>query len=202
MNLLNPLGALKEAWQQYADLNGAEYNGGNLLKGPKLTRKYKNWTMEMTVRSNSNENNVTYFETIVHVPFISTSDFDFEIMPEHVVNKILKKLGRKDIQVGIPEFDKAFMIRGNEPERVKAFFQDQALRDSIMKMGNSVVGIDEQKVLFHHKESQPVQALTFSGNGLANSQAALDYLFGMLDRIMDQLVAIGKASEAPLTADH
>lgn len=37
-----------------------------------------------------------------------------------IVSKVYECLGKQDIQLGDPEFDKAFTIRGDEAERVKA----------------------------------------------------------------------------------
>jgi hypothetical protein len=205
MNIFSPFSDMKSIWEQYARETGAVYEAGGLLKSPKLIKKYKNWSMEMSARientNNGPDDNMpsrTILETLIHVPFVSTSDFTFEIAPENVAIKILKKLGRKDIQIGVPEFDQKFNIRGDNPDQVIAFLQDQALRDTILRTGTPSLHIDENKKLFGRGHGKETQILEYFGYGLADSIGRIQALFELMEKTMDQLQQIGKAADEPV----
>jgi hypothetical protein len=53
-------------------------------------------------------------------PIAPDLDLGFGLSRAGVLSRVSEWLGRRDIQVGDPEFDKAFTIRGDEPERVRA----------------------------------------------------------------------------------
>src|SRR5688572_4861757 len=52
-------------------------------------------------------------------PIVPHLDLGFGFSRAGVVSKVSEWLGKRDIQVDDPEFDKAFTIRGDEPERVR-----------------------------------------------------------------------------------
>lgn len=47
-------------------------------------------------------------------------DLGFALTRSGVVSRVSEWLGKQDIQMGDPEFDKAFTIKGDEPDRVRA----------------------------------------------------------------------------------
>lgn len=53
-------------------------------------------------------------------PIVPHLDLGFGFGRAGVVSKVSEWLGKRDIQVDDPEFDKAFTIRGDEPARVRA----------------------------------------------------------------------------------
>lgn len=59
--------------------------------------------------------------------------FSFAIHPEHFHHGFSKILGMQDIIVGHDDFDKAFIIKGNDENVVKQVFSDAALRKLIMQ---------------------------------------------------------------------
>jgi hypothetical protein len=53
-------------------------------------------------------------------PLVPHLDLGFGFSRAGIVSRVSEWLGKRDIQVDDPDFDKAFTIRGDEPERVRA----------------------------------------------------------------------------------
>ena len=58
--------------------------------------------------------------------------FTFAIYPEHFHHGFKKLLGMQDIIIGHDDFDKAFIIKGNDPDVVVQMFADEKLRELIL----------------------------------------------------------------------
>jgi hypothetical protein len=62
------------------------------------------------------------------------SKIDMSISREWSGSKLMKKLGSKDIEIGIPEFDKKFII-GGHPETDINFILDPSIQQKIQSLG-------------------------------------------------------------------
>lgn len=61
-------------------------------------------------------------------PFSSPLDLGLGVGPEGILSSIAELLGAQDIEVGDADFDSRLMIRGDEPERVRALLGPDARR--------------------------------------------------------------------------
>lgn len=59
------------------------------------------------------------------VLFSSTLQLDLRIKSEGVFSGIEKNLGIEDVNVGHEKFDEAFLVRGNDPSRVRRVFSNR-----------------------------------------------------------------------------
>ena len=71
--------------------------------------------------------------TRIRMEMKSPNDFRFKVVNQGVINTIGKYLGFQDIKIDNKEFDRRFMIQGNDENRIKNLFSDQDLRFYIMK---------------------------------------------------------------------
>lgn len=70
--------------------------------------------------------------TTVETHYNPLGDFKFTLYPEKWTDGFAKALGMQDIVVGHPEFDKLFIIKGNDEARIIELFQDATLRQRLM----------------------------------------------------------------------
>ena len=75
-------------------------------------------------------------------------EFDINIGPEHVFLKIGKRLGMQDIQIGTPEFDESFLIRGSDEMAVRSFLAPE-IQESILGLKERSPTVRIQKKSFH-----------------------------------------------------
>jgi len=98
---------------------------------------------ERMVGSGKNQTVVTTL-TLSPTPF----DFDFKIGKEHIFSKMGKGLGLKDVEVGDEKFDKRFLLKSKDPDKLKMLIDyniqadlkaiDADLKSSIYGKGNTL----------------------------------------------------------------
>lgn len=69
--------------------------------------------------------------TRVIAPITLKDNFKFEIYREGFVRKIEKLFGAQDIEIGYPDFDKAFTIKSNNESKIKTLLRNKEIRNLI-----------------------------------------------------------------------
>jgi len=107
----------RDLWKEI----GIEFNGifrishasGNELEILRLNIPYKNWEIKLS----ESDTRPLKFE----IDFKSETNFELIIGFEDSIEKILKRLGKKEVELGYEEFDKKYLIKSNDPEMTKRF---------------------------------------------------------------------------------
>ncbi len=76
-------------------------------------------------------------------------DLGLDLAPSGIVSTLATLAGRVDIEVGDAAFDDAFVVRGDEPERVKALLSPR-LRAALMACAKSPLAIDDHELTLHY----------------------------------------------------
>ena len=102
-----------EAWRQLSQEIGAEFVEGGFWKGNKVQAQVGTWTITLdTYTVHTQHSHVTY--TRMRAPYVNPEGFRFTIYRKGFFSDLGKLLGMQDIEVGDPEFDEAFIIKGND----------------------------------------------------------------------------------------
>ncbi len=106
----------------------AQRLGGTLVPGsfwqqPKITFEYKTHASSIEYYSTGGKHPTLYTRLFFHLPRMPA--LSVRIYPEHFFSKIGKFFGGQDIQLGDPNFDEKFMIKGSDEARVKEFLSPQ-----------------------------------------------------------------------------
>jgi hypothetical protein len=99
-----------EVWRQLCQEIGAEFVEGGMWNENKVQVHAKPWTITLDTYIVSGVGNHVY--TRLRAPYINPEGFRFTIYRMGFCD-----LGMQDIQVGDPEFDEAFVIKGNDEAR-------------------------------------------------------------------------------------
>lgn len=114
-----------DIWAALAREIGGELSG-SAWSGFKVTASQGPWTVVLDTDGESKVP-LTRFEA----PFLSTDGFDFHIFRRHAFSGVIALLGRQDIEIGDPDFDRDFVIRSNSPEQAVRFLSNSRLRSLI-----------------------------------------------------------------------
>ena len=115
------------AWQRFAREIGGEYVDGAVRS------RVGAWTVTLD----------TYMRIIAYpdgpvaeVPvtrlearFVTRDTFRFFVGRQGFFQRVAKLFGMQDVTIGHPEFDDAFVIKGNDEAKVQTFFEDGSIRD-------------------------------------------------------------------------
>ena len=117
------------AWQQFAREIGGEYVDGTVRS------RVGAWTATLDTYMRI----IAYAEgPVIEVPvtrlearFVTRDTFRFFVGRQGFFQRVAKLFGMQDVTIGHPEFDDAFVIKGNDEAKVRTFFEDGRIRDLI-----------------------------------------------------------------------
>jgi hypothetical protein len=119
-----------EVWRQLSEEIGAEFVESGFWKGGKIQAHVGPWTVTLdTCTESSTDHSVHY--TRMRAPYVNPEGFRFTIYRKGFFSDLGKLLGMQDIEVGEPDFDEAFIIKGNDEDRLRVLFSDPKIRQMI-----------------------------------------------------------------------
>jgi hypothetical protein len=141
MHFSDPRFHMDDVLRQLSRELGAEYNAGEgpytrmIRLGKHFTHSYGTvharagpWIISIGAYTREDERTTTQ----LYAPYVNPEAFRFTIARTGFLRNLGKKLGLlKDIDVGFPEFDEAFIINGKDEGRVRTLFADPKLRELV-----------------------------------------------------------------------
>ena len=190
MNWFGP--SKDEVWQLLSQEIGAEFVKGGLWKGNKVQAHVKPWTITLdTYTVSTGKSSVTY--TRMRAPYINPEGFRFTIYRKSIFSDLGKFLGMQDIEVGDPEFDEAFIIKGSDESKVVSLFSNSKIRQMIQDQPKIRLEVKDSEGWFDSKFPEDVDELYFQVDGEIKDVERLKALFDLFAAVLDQLCRIGSA---------
>lgn len=82
--------------------------------------------------------------TVLLSPLAKDNDFRFVVHTRHLTDAIGKLFGMQDVVIGTTDFDEKFIIKTNNEEKVKALFNDSAVRNTLLSLPDFTLEITEE----------------------------------------------------------
>ena len=130
-----------------------------------------------------------YAFTVLQAPFPDPTGFKFAIYPQDLLAEIGKLFGMQDVKVGYPAFDDKFMIKSNQPEKVKLLFTDPEIRQRLEKLHHFKFEINHVDV---SEANHPARLELTISEGVTDP-AAIEDLFILMLRTLDKLEPVASA---------
>ena len=108
-----------EVWRQLSQEIGAEFVKGGLWKGNKVQAHVGPWIDHLGHLHRLDRKNGKYLTHECVLPYVNPEGFRFTIYRKSIFSDLGKLLGMQDIEVGDPDFDEAFIIKGNDESKVR-----------------------------------------------------------------------------------
>lgn len=122
----------KDMIEEYSQSCNGIISKGGIMNPIYMTFEHNNHTIKVeTYMFMAGNVPITYFR--VSSIFEELKTFDIKISREGMFSSVSKFLGAMDIQIDHEEFDKRFMIKGNDEELVRKVLDDK-LRESLFDM--------------------------------------------------------------------
>jgi hypothetical protein len=181
-----------EVWRQLCQEIGATFVEGGAWKGNKVQAVVGPWTVTLDSYTVSSQNSqVTY--TRMRAPYVNPEGFRFTIYRKSVFSGLGKMLGMQDIEIGDPEFDEAFIIKGNNEPRVQHLLADRGLRALVQAQPTIKLDVKDSEGWFGPKFPDNVDELHFQVVGVIKDVERLKSLFELFAAMLEQLCKIGSA---------
>ena len=105
----------REMWEEIVEeLNGEfkiKHDSGNALEIHNISIPHKKWHINISV----SDSRPLKFDIL----FSASQDFDLVLSWEDFTDRIFKKIGKPEIELGWKEFDKHYLIKSNRSDLVK-----------------------------------------------------------------------------------
>jgi len=183
-----------EIWRKLCDQIGGDFVDGGFWKGSKVQVHHKQWTITLDTYTLSTGNtNVTY--TRMRAPYVNKDGFRFTVYRKGLFSDLGKLLGMQDIEIGQPEFDDAFIIKGNDEIKVRALFGNRKIRHLIDKQPHIHLTVQDDERGFNIRFPENVDELYFRVGGVMTDVERLKSLYDLFAEVLNHLCHIGSAYE-------
>ena len=186
----------EEIWQLLCSEIGAQYVKGGFWKGDKVQAYYGQWTVTLdTYTTTDSQNNTSTTYTRIRAPYVNKDGFRFTIYRKSIFSALGQLLGMHDVEVGYPEFDEAFIIKGNDEAKLRALFANPRLRQLIEMQPNIYLTVKDDEGWFGAHFPEGVDELYFSVSSVIKDVDRLKSLYYLFAETLNHLCHIGSAYE-------
>jgi hypothetical protein len=183
-----------EAWRRLGQEAGAEFVEGGFWKGSKVQAHVGPWTVTLDAYTvHTGHAHFTY--TRMRAPYVNPEGLRFTVYRNGLFSELGKLLGMQDIEVGDPEFDEAFIIKGTDESRVRELFADQEVRSLMLGQPQIRLEVKDSEGWFGQSFPEDVDELHFQVVGVIKDVDRLKALFDLFAAVLDRLVRTGLAYE-------
>lgn len=176
----------REAWSRLAAELGTSFEAGGLFQTAAVKARWGGFDIVLdTYRVSTGNSSQTY--TRLRAPFVNTSALRFKIYRASIFSGLVKALGAQDIEIGVADFDRDYVIQGSDAEQVRQLLSDAALRALIAAQPRISVRIEDDEGLFGKSYGGAVDALSFTEPGVIRDVARLRGLFSLFAALLHAL---------------
>ncbi|HEX8707258.1 MAG TPA: hypothetical protein VF723_03265, partial [Pyrinomonadaceae bacterium] len=103
--------------------------------------------------------------------------------------------GMQDVEVGYPDFDRDFIIKGNDEKKLRALFANQKIRRLIQAQPAIKLTVKDDEGWFGADFPEGVDELYFQVHGVIKDIERLKLLYELFAETLNHLCQIGSAYE-------
>lgn len=178
----------EEIWRQLSHELCGDFQEGGVWGVDRVQVRHEDWVITLDHYTvSTGKSSVTY--TRMRAPFVNPSLFRFTVYRANIFTGLGKLFGMQDIEVGNPFFDDAFVIQGNQPERVRSLFQNPRLVDLIMPHPQFHLAVMDDEGWFGARFPDGVDQLWFQVVGIIKDLVLLRLLFDTFITVLNTLHA-------------
>lgn len=184
----------EEIWNQFAGEIGADFVNEGFWKGKKVVARFENWVVTLdTYTQSTGKTSTTY--TRIRAPYINKDGFNFKIYKSGWFSDIGRTFGMQDVEIGYPEFDDKFIIKGNDESKLIELFSSEKIRELISSQDNIYLEVKDDEGWFGADFPDGADELYFQTVGVIKDVERLKSLYMLFALILNKLCLIGSAYE-------
>jgi len=176
-------------WQRLADEVGGNYFEGGLSPGEsKVRARVDGWVVTLDTYRNEHYTTITR----IHAPYIDQDNFSFTLF-RRGSSEDKRRSGGMETGSAVAEFDAAFVIESNDPEKVGKLFADDIIRQQLLKQREVHLHAHHDEGWFSKEFPNGMHELSLESRGEIRDLARLKELYGLFGETLHQLCRIGAA---------
>jgi hypothetical protein len=186
-----------EIWQQFAAEVGGNFAESGFWKGSRVDAAHGQWTVTLDTYTVSTGKSAATF-TRMRAPYVNRDNFHFNIYRKGIFSDLGKWLGMQDVNVGYPQFDEDFIIKGNDESKLRRLFSNAKIRELIEDQPDIQFSVRDAELSFWNVQNWPpgISELYFQVGGIITDIDRLKLLYDLFSETLDELIRMGSASQA------
>lgn len=178
-------------WEAFAEKIGGEYIPRKHWNSDRTLFHYKNFKIyfDYFTYYTSGKASLSKTFTRVVIPYKSYDDFQFNIYEDELIFKIAKIFGFQDVKIGKEEFDKKYIIKTNNEQKLKNIFNSTTLHKKIENFENASLLISKKYGVWEEELPENEYELSFVLNyhvkDLETLTKSKDFITEFFDRFQD-----------------
>lgn len=186
----------EEIWRRLSSEIGANYVDGGFWGGTKVEVHTGEWTITLdtftqTTSTGKTHSSTTY--TRMRAPFVNKDGFSFTIYRKSIFSGIGKLFGMQDVEVGYPEFDEEFIIKGNNETKIRALFANPYIRELLQSQPSMYLDVRDDEGWFGKQFPEGVDELYFNTVGVIKDIERLKLLYALFAEVLNHLCHLDSA---------
>jgi hypothetical protein len=183
-----------EVWKQLCTELDAEFVEGRFPRQSRVQARVNEWTVTLdTFVMSTGKSHIPF--TRMRAPYVNPDGLRFRIYRAGFFTELGKILGMQDIEVGHSEFDRAFVIQGNDPVKVHLLFGNAEIRRLLEAQPSIRFEVKDDEGWFGTTFPEGVDELCFQVPGIIKDIPRLKLLFELFSETLNHLCHIGSAYE-------
>jgi hypothetical protein len=184
----------EEIWRQFAGQTGSQYVPGGFWKGDKVEATHGPWTVVLDIYVVSTGKSAIAY-TRMRAPYVNPDGFRFTVYRKGVFTEIAKWLGMQDVTIGHDDFDRDFVIKGNDEQKLRRLFSIQKVRELIAAQPQIHFSVKDDEGKLWGDFPEGVDELLFLVVGEIKDLQRLKLLYDLFAETLDELCRMGSAYE-------
>lgn len=190
-----------EIWRQLSGQLGAHFAEGSIFQGSVVRARHKQWTITLDSLSRStgrlakSKGKTRTRYTRMRAPYLNKDGFRFTIYRKSIFSGLGTLLGMQDVEIGDRAFDNAFVIQGNDEQKLRELFANAHLRQLVFMQPTIHLAVQDDEGLFSTRFPKGVDELHFRVRGVIKDLYRLTMLYNLFAVLLDRLCEIGSAYE-------
>lgn len=182
----------ENVWRMLSEEVGGEFIEGRGLLGKDLVRiQHQHWTLLLDTFKRPKQ--PTY--TRIRAAYVNRDSFEFRIFRKDLSSGISKAAGMQDIEVGHEEFDRDFIIQGNDEIKLRQLFDHNRIRQIISWQPRIQLFNEVDETWVTHPFGEGLSELSFEAMGVIKDLQQLRDLYELFSQLLNHLCHIGSAYE-------
>ena len=184
-----------ELWKQLSDSLGGQLTDRKGDRHDKVVAKIGQWIVTLDQHAEAGYRS-EHLYTRLRAPFVNPDGLRFAISHQTVFANIGRLVGLQDIQIEYEPFDKMYLIQGNDPQTLRALFDDDRLRELVKTEPYILLQVRDAGNWFEDYMPDNVDELVLEVEGPVTDLDRLKRLFDLFALLLDDLCRLGSAYEA------
>ncbi len=181
-------------WLKLCYLIDAEFIPSPIWGSARVVKRLTGWSIVFDTFTTRDNDDDPITHTRIRALYNNQDGFWFSLQPRSTFADVMKHLGLHDVEVGDPDFDRAFVIQGNDAVKLRTLFANDRIRQLIQLQPTTHLEVKHYERLIPEFPGG-IDELVFQVPWQVSDPELLKVFYDLFVEVLNQMCQLGSASE-------